>query len=87
MDCLMVSNKKNGLLSILIAILALFAGVSSSEAGYRYQTHQTQHSPTAARSNHVSVKLGDGRVGISRAPAGPMPSCLTRTGNNLPRAV
>lgn len=64
MDCLMVSNKKNGLLPILTAILALFAGVSSSEAGYRYQTHQTQYLPTAARSNHVSVKLGDGRVGI-----------------------
>lgn len=64
MNCSILSGKKSGLLPILTTILALVAGVSSSEAGYQYETHQTQYSPNAARYDHVAVKLGDGRVGI-----------------------
>jgi hypothetical protein len=50
-------------LSAFVALI-LAAGSSSSEAGYLYQSRPTQHSPNAARFRHVSVRLGDGRVGV-----------------------
>ena len=48
----------------VVVVLALAASFSNSEAGYRYETHQTQYLPNAARYDHVAVKLGDGRVGV-----------------------
>ncbi len=61
-----VDGERSGsLLRLAVFAVIVFAiGVSSSDAGYRYETHQTQYSPNAARYNHVSVKLGNGQVGI-----------------------
>ncbi len=66
MDSSTVGGKRSGCLSSIAAclILLLVVGVASSDGGYLYQTRQTEYSPNAARYGHVSLKLGDGRVGV-----------------------
>ncbi|HNS20852.1 MAG TPA: hypothetical protein PKH24_10155 [Sedimentisphaerales bacterium] len=61
-----VGGGKSGYRLNLIVVLALVlvTGVARSEGGYQYQTHPTQYSPNAARYDHVSVRLGNGQVGI-----------------------
>lgn len=49
---------------LLFVILILAAQGSSGRAGYHYQFRHTLHPPHIARFNHVSLRLGDDRVGV-----------------------
>ncbi len=49
---------------LLLVTLILAAQGSSGRAGYQYQFRHTLHPPHIARFRHVSVRLGDDRVGV-----------------------